>query len=67
VDTTGAGEGNLEVVIKDGFDTLKAELLKREKRKFMIGFFSEKNISHNIHVIFNDVPIQGLLLYYSKL
>ncbi len=58
MDTTGAGEGNLEVIIKDGVDTLKAQLLKREKRKFMIGFYSDKCVKHDIHVIFNEVQIR---------
>ncbi len=47
------------MIIKDGFDTLKAQLLKREKRKFVIGFFSEKTAKHDIHVIFNEMPIKG--------
>ncbi|CAF0722221.1 unnamed protein product, partial [Brachionus calyciflorus] len=58
VDTSGAGEGNLEVIIKDGSDTLKAQLLKREKRKFEIGFLSERNTKHDIQVVFNGVPIK---------
>jgi hypothetical protein len=59
VDTTGAGEGNLEVIIKDGFDTLKAQLLRREKRKFEIGFFCERNMKHEIQVIFNGIQIKS--------
>jgi hypothetical protein len=59
VDTTGAGEGNLEVIIKDGYDTLNAQLLKREKRKFEIGFFCERNMKHDIQVIFNGIQIKG--------
>ena len=59
VDTTGAGEGNLEVIIKDGYDTLKAQLLKREKRKFEIGFVAERNMKHDIQVIFNGLQIKG--------
>jgi len=54
------------VVIKDGFDTLKAQLLKREKRKFVIGFVSEKNTKHDIHVIFNEMPIKGKRKFDSK-
>ena len=61
VDTTGAGEGNLEVIIKDGYDTLNAQLLKREKRKFEIGFFCERNMKHDIQVIFNGQQIKGML------
>lgn len=60
VDTTDAGEGNLEVIIKDGYDTLKAQLLKRDKRKFIIGFSCDRNMKHEIHVIFNDIPIKGI-------
>ena len=64
VDTTGAGEGNLEVIIKDGYDTLNAQLLKREKRKFEIGFFCERNMKHDIQVIFNGQQIKGLKFAY---
>ena len=63
VDTTGAGEGNLEVIIKDGFDTLKAQLLKREKRKFEIGFLCERNMKHDIQVIFNGIQIKDSPFY----
>lgn len=63
VDTTGAGEGNLEVIIKDGFDTLKAQLLKREKRKFEIGFLCERNMKHDIQVIFNGMQIKDSPFY----
>jgi hypothetical protein len=67
VDTTGAGEGNLEVIIKDGYDTLKAQLLKREKRKFEIGFVAERNMKHDVQVIFNGLQIKGtfpILLFF---
>jgi hypothetical protein len=63
VDTTGAGEGNLEVIIKDGYDTLKAQLLKREKRKFEIGFVAERNMKHDVQVIFNGLQINGILIF----
>ena len=67
VDTTGAGEGNLEVIIKDGYDTLKAQLLKREKRKFEIGFVAERNMKHDIQIIFNGTQIRGKLSKKSHL
>lgn len=67
VDTTGAGEGNLEVIIKDGFDTLKAQLLKREKRKFEIGFLCERNTKHDIQVIFNGIQIKGNFFYFENI
>ena len=63
MDTTGAGEGNLEVIIKDGYDTLKAQLLKRERRKFEIGFFVERNMKHEIQVIFNGIQIKDSPFY----
>lgn len=63
MDTTGAGEGNLEVIIKDGYDTLKAQLLKREKRKFEIGFTCERNMKHEIQVIFNGIQIRDSPFY----
>lgn len=62
MDTTDAGEGNLEVVIKDGYDTLKAQLLRRDKRKFIIGFNCDRNMKHEIHVIFNDIQIKGKII-----
>jgi hypothetical protein len=46
------------VIIKDGYDTLKAQLLKREKRKFEIGFVCERNMKHEIQVIFNGIQIR---------
>ncbi len=58
------------MIIKDGFDTLKAQLLKREKRKFVIGFFSEKTAKHDIHVIFNEMPIKGskkFVFFFNKI
>lgn len=67
VDTTGAGEGNLEVIIKDGYDTLKAQLLKREKRKFEIGFVAERNMKHDVQVIFNGLQIKGLNFFIKKI
>lgn len=46
------------MIIKDGYDTLKAQLLKREKRKFEIGFVCERNMKHDIQVIFNGIQIK---------
>lgn len=34
-------------------------MLKREKRKFEIGFVSERNTNHDIQVIFNGIQIKG--------
>jgi hypothetical protein len=50
----------LEVIIKDGYDTLKAQLLKREKRRFEIGFIADRNMKHDIQVIFNGIQIKGV-------
>jgi hypothetical protein len=49
----------LEVIIKDGYDTLKAQLLKREKRRFEIGFVCERNMRHEIQIIFNGIQIRN--------
>ena len=46
------------MIIKDGYDTLKAQLLKREKRNFDIGFYCERNMKHDIQVIFNGIQIK---------
>jgi hypothetical protein len=48
-------------VIKDGYDTLKAQLLKRERRKFEVGFLCERNTRHHIDILFNGTPIKGKL------
>lgn len=51
------------MIIKDGYDTLKAQLLKREKRKFEIGFLCERNMKHDIQVIFNGIQIKDSPFY----
>ena len=63
MDTTDAGEGNLEVIIKDGYDTLKAQLLKRERRIFLIGFFCDRNMKHEVNVVFNEIQIDSNFIY----
>jgi hypothetical protein len=65
VDTTDAGEGNLEVIIKDGYDTLKAQLLKRERRIFLIGFFCDRNMKHEVNVVFNEIQIDSINNYFQ--
>jgi hypothetical protein len=49
----------LEVIIKDASNTLKAELLKREKRIFEIGFKAINNVEHTIQVLFNGLQMEG--------
>ena len=65
MDTTDAGEGNLEVIIKDGYDTLKAQLLKRERRIFLIGFFCDRNMKHEVNVVFNEIQIDTINNYFQ--
>ncbi len=65
MDTTDAGEGNLEVIIKDGYDTLKAQLLKRERRIFLIGFFCDRNMKHEVNVVFNEIQIDSINNYFQ--
>jgi hypothetical protein len=52
------------VIIKDGYDTLKAQLLRKEKRQFEIGFLCERNIKHEVQVIFNGVHAKGNFFLY---
>lgn len=67
MDTTDAGEGNLEVIIKDGYDTLKAQLLKRERRLFLIGFFCDRNMKHEVNVVFNEIQIDSNAIFKLKI
>ena len=59
VDTHGAGEGHLEVVISDGQRTLPAELKSSQTRKFDISFIPEITGEHSIAIAFNGLPIEG--------
>lgn len=59
VDTHGAGEGHLEVIISDGQRTLPAELKSGQARKFDISFIPEIIGEHSIAIAFNGLPIEG--------
>lgn len=59
VDTHGAGEGHLEVVISDGQRTLPAELKSVQTRRFDISFIPEITGEHSIAIAFNGIPIEG--------
>lgn len=59
VDTHGAGEGHLEVVISDGQRTLPAELKSVQTRRFDISFIPEITGEHSITIAFNSIPIEG--------
>jgi hypothetical protein len=59
VDTHGAGEGHLEVTIRDGRRTLPAELKSGQARKFDIAFIPEISGRHSIAIAFNGIPIEG--------
>ena len=59
VDTHGAGEGHLEVIISDGQRTLPAELKSVQTRRFDISFIPEITGEHSIAIAFNGIPIEG--------
>ncbi len=59
VDTHGAGEGHLEVTIRDGRRTLPAELKSLQARKFDIAFIPEITGKHSVAIAFNGISIEG--------